>query len=219
MKTSRLLCLLPLLLSVVFASDKTPANEKTPVADKPLAKGKAPVAEKLPAGELYSGMLGTYGNAASEFPFYFLTTPDGANVWSEAVAAKLNGKWDMNKKPQQFSARGSFFLPKAVRLKIEAERSVGVTIDDLGYELSNESKRNGALVEFSAGLHKIELKVGNNGGQLRHCGIWITEGEGDAPVPIFVTKAEVDTFVGKYPKTATEVSGWDAKKSRIETKK
>ncbi|MEI6862295.1 MAG: hypothetical protein WCL04_08590 [Verrucomicrobiota bacterium] len=204
MKTSPIFGFALLIFSVAFAAEKAPVNER------------APVVEKLPVEELYSGMLGTYGEATSDFPFYFLTTPDGSNVWSEAVAAKLNGKWDMNKKPPQFSARGHFYLFKATKLKIEAAGEVAVTIDAMGYELSNYNKRNGAEVDFSAGLHTIQLKVGNNGGQLRHCGIWITEVPGGTAVPIFVTKPEVDEFVGKYPKSAMEVSDWDAKKSKID---
>jgi hypothetical protein len=165
----------------------------------------------------YRGMLGTYGAKTFSYPFYLLAIPNGTNVWSETAMAKLNGKVDMNQKPQEFSAIGSIYLPRKTKVKIEAGRAVTVTVDGKGYELSNYQKRNGVEVELQAGLHKVKLTVGNNGGQLKECGIWITENS--VEVPIFITKTEMNQFVAQYKKEADELSGWDVKKALIEATK
>jgi hypothetical protein len=174
-------------------------------------------AANTPVGN-YQGMLGTYGTRTTEFPFYLLSIPDGSNVWDAEVEAKLKDKWDTNKKPQQFSARGNFYLTGKTRVKITAGRAVTVKVDGKAYELNNYQKKNGAEIELQGGAHVLSLSVINNGGQLKECGVWITEASNGKVVPIFVTKTEVDEFVSKYAKVAVEVSGWSMSKSKIEAK-
>jgi hypothetical protein len=174
-------------------------------------------AANTPVGN-YQGMLGTYGTRITEFPFYLLSVPNGSNVWSASVEAKLKDKWDRNKKPQEFSARGNFHLIGKTRVKITAGRAVTVKIDGKAYELNNYQKKNGAEFELQGGDHVLTLSVINNGGQLKECGVEITEVSNGKKVAIFVTKAEVDSFVGKYAKAAVELSDWSMSKSKIEAK-
>ncbi len=178
--------------------------------DRP-ARGARTVVQ--PEATLYRGMLGSYGS--NEFPFYFLSVPDGSNIWGEAVKTSLNGKWDMARTPQQFTASGSFYLASPAKVKVEAGRAVTVTIDRLQYDLSNYGKWNGIETELAAGRHTLTLSVGNNGGQLAECGVKITALPGETEVPIFVTAGEVDDFVRGLPKGSRELSAWDAQQSKL----
>ncbi len=182
-------------------------------ADRPDAPAGGPRAVDLAGTTLYRGMLGRYGG--QDFPFYFLTVPDGTNVWGAAVKQKLNGKWDMRQAPQQFDASGHFYLPGRAKLKVEAGGAVTVVIDGLGYDLSNYGKWNGIEIAMAAGLHSVSLSVGNNGGQLPGCGVKLTDLPGGTEVPIFVTADELDAFVKKMPEGSVELSDWDARQSRL----
>ena len=71
---------------------------------------------------------------------------------------------------------------------------------------------------MAAGLHTIMISVGNNGGQMPHCGVRITDATGKFEAPIFFTKYELGKFVAKYPKGAMELSDWDAKSAAVEIK-
>jgi len=161
----------------------------------------------------YRGMLGSYGK---DYPFYILSVPDGSNVWGDLIKKTLNGKFDMNKAPQQFTASGKFYLPKKLKLSVEAGRSVTVTIDKLGYDLSNDGKTNSAIIELDAGLHSIKLDIKNNGGQMPKCSIKITDTAGKFECPIFVTQTEIADFVKTLPQGALELSAWDAKKAKLD---
>ena len=165
----------------------------------------------------YKGMLGGYGTE-KEFPFYLLSAPDGSNVWGDVAMMKLNGKWDMDKQPREFSAIGHFYIPAKTPVKIDAGRAVSVFIDDKLYALANDAKPNGRVVEMAAGLHVIKLRVGNNGGQLPGCSIKLSSPSGMFEAPIFFTKSELDKFVAKYPKGSLELSDWDAKSAIVEIK-
>ena len=167
----------------------------------------------------YKGMLGSYGKD-NEFPFYLLSTPSGTNVWGESAKSKLNGKWDLNKKPDAFNAIGNFYVAKKTKIKIEAAIAVSVTIDNLGYGLTIDSAYNAAsaVVEMAAGLHVIKLSVSNSSEQVPKCRIMITDVTGAFEAPIFVTKSDLDKFLAKYPKGAIEVSGWDVKASLLDLK-
>jgi len=179
----------------------------------------SPAVEAVPAPVAapvyYRGMLGSYGK---DYPFYILSVPDGSNVWGDAITKKLNGKFDVTKPPQQFTASGKFYLPKKLTVIVEAGRAVSVTIDKLGYDLSNYGKTNSTAVELDTGVHSIKLDVGNNGGQMSECSIKITDTTGTFVCPIFITEGDIADLVKTLPKGATELSGWDQKSTKIDLK-
>jgi len=195
------------------ASAPTPPAASTPVASD---SAKAVAATPVTLVACYRGMLGSYGK---DYPFYILSIPDGSNVWGDFIKKTLNGKFDViNKAPQQFTASGKFYLPKKLKLSVEAGRAVNVTIDKLGVDLSNYGKTNSAVFELDAGLHAIKVDVINNGGQLPECSVKITDPTGKFECPIFITESDVTDFLKTLPQGANELSAWDWKKAKLDFK-
>jgi hypothetical protein len=161
----------------------------------------------------FRAMLGVYTIArvtAPPPPLVNLNIPDGDNTLNADIINRMRDVLDVQNEFLLFDARARVAFPRTGSYRIEADGTSRVTIGGRRYELENDGQIFSGEFEFEEGVHRIELSVANNGGQMHETLVNVEDAETGESLPIYCPVDEIESFLdtpinGEIP---TQVADW-----------
>lgn len=157
----------------------------------------------------YFGTLGNYTVRSANIPYIFLMYPNGNNVYNKGVIDTFV-KYSMNVDSSLlgFTCKGYFECATNNTITFESIRSCQVIVDGNKLDL-NKLTNYKSSIDVKAGVHEVELIVGNNGGQLGSAKLMAHESN-NRNVQFWFTGKQLSDFLASFtnPQEVKEVSGW-----------
>lgn len=171
--------------------------------------------------QLYYGMIGSYTNNNGPIPVTLLSQPTSSMpALNSKYSSMLNGKVDRSIRMNTFNAYGYIIIKKNGKYNIKAGRATSIKIDSMGYDLSNYGSPNSADVELTKGIHRVDLSVINNGGQLNGAYVEIKSKVGVGEVRIVVFESDISALNTDIAnKKIFELSNWSKRSNLVKGKK
>ncbi|MCE9590552.1 MAG: hypothetical protein K8S99_08515 [Planctomycetes bacterium] len=150
----------------------------------------------------YRSLCGKIMNRHGPIPYAFMAVPDGNNLLTESVLARLRGHVDMDLR--EYEGTGRLTIPSTGVYRITCSQSLYLNGLLIGGFLRD------AATKLDAGTYDVRLTCGNNGGQLPTTTLKIVQDSSGKVVPVYNSQLDIEAFLanpinGSVPK---ELSGW-----------
>ena len=176
----------------------------------------------IPFGMLpgFRGMVGKYRNGDDQVPVLLFSQPTkekGAlcEAYREHLKSSLGNEYPV----KVFEAYGYILVPAKASYRIEAGRATILKIDGKQIELDNYARANGREFTLDEGVHKVELLVHNNGGQLYRSYLKIENLESKEQLDTYIYERDIKVLERRIDgKEPAELSRWSKDVNHIKGK-